>query len=320
MKRLSFIIVFLLFIATSCSKAIVQEHYTFYAMDTVITITFYDTEQSKELAKNVESIYKKYENVADDYHRGNGICTVYDLNEKREAEISFELKELLEFSIEMQKDTDGFFNPCIGRLSHLWKQALEDKKLPKDAIIASELSIMNETDILIEGLHAKLIGEGNIDLGGVAKGFATSKAKEYLDSLDCHSYLLNAGASAIVLGNKKGKDFVVGLSKSFDSGYYKILHLKEKVIATSSIKEQYVKIEDTLYSHLLNPKTGYPAMLYDSISIIGEDSKTLDAYSTACFAMELEELKTFLKNKNLEFVVAKQDKLLFQSEGVEDYA
>ena len=62
MKRLSFIIVFLLFIATSCSKAIVQEHYTFYAMDTVITITFYDTEQSKELAKNVESIYKKYEN------------------------------------------------------------------------------------------------------------------------------------------------------------------------------------------------------------------------------------------------------------------
>lgn len=259
MKRLSFIIVFLLFIATSCSKAIVQEHYTFYAMDTVITITFYDTEQSKELAKNVESIYKKYENVADDYHRGNGICTVYDLNEKREAEISFELKELLEFSIEMQKDTDGFFNPCIGRLSHLWKQALEDKKLPKDAIIASELSIMNETDILIEGLHAKLIGEGNIDLGGVAKGFATSKAKEYLDSLDCHS-------------------------------------------------------------HLLNPKTGYPAMLYDSISIIGEDSKTLDAYSTACFAMELEELITFLKNKNLEFVVAKQDKLLFQSEGVEDYA
>lgn len=81
-----------------------------------------------------------------------------------------------------------------------------------------------------------------------------------------------------------------------------------------------MKIGDTLYSHLLNPKTGYPAMLYDSISIIGEDSKTLDAYSTACFAMELEELKTFLKNKNLEFVVAKQDKLLFQSEGVEDYA
>ena len=99
------------------------------------------------------------------------------------------------------------FNPCIGRLSRLWKQALEDKKLPKDAIIASELSIMNETDILIEGLHAKLIGEGNIDLGGVAKGFATSKAKEYLDSLDCHSYLLNAGASAIVLGNKKGEGF-----------------------------------------------------------------------------------------------------------------
>ena len=72
MKRLSFIIVFLLFIAASCSKAIVQEQYTFYAMDTVITITFYDTEQSKELAKNVESIYKKYENVADDYHRGMG--------------------------------------------------------------------------------------------------------------------------------------------------------------------------------------------------------------------------------------------------------
>lgn len=320
MKKISLLFFFLLLLGTSCTKEVVQEVYNFYAMDTIISITFYDVEQSKEIAKNIEQIYKTYAEVADDFSSGEQVVSVYDLNQKREATITTELKELLEFSLQMQTETNGYFNPFIGRLSHLWKQALDQETIPEDNVIQQELEIMQKTELEFDNLHVKILGEGNIDLGGVAKGFATSKAKEYLEAIECRDYLLNAGASNIVLGSKKGNPFVVGLSKTFSTGYYQLLKIKEKSIATSSIKEQYKKIGDKLYSHLLNPLTGYPAMLYDSISIIGEDSKELDVYSTACFAMEFDQIQEFLANKNLEFILSKEDQILFQSEGVKAYA
>ncbi|MDE7161634.1 MAG: FAD:protein FMN transferase, partial [Anaeroplasmataceae bacterium] len=195
----------------------------------------------------------------------------------------------------------------------------EGKLVPEETI-QEELAIMNNTSIEFDGLHAKLMGEGNIDLGGIAKGYATSKVQEYLASISCTRYLLNAGSSNIVLGNKNGKEFSVGLSKALAGGYFKTLKMKEKSISTSSIKEQHTKIDGIYYSHLLNPKTGKPATYYETLSIIGEDSKVLDAYSTACFAMDLEEIKTFLNEKNLDFIVSKDGKTLFESIGVKAYA
>lgn len=311
-------ILFLILI-TGCTETEKKDSYTFYAMDTFISLTFYNTDNSKDIARTVETIYLTYENIADDFKESENETNVYNLNLKREADVSSELKELLEFSLEMYKDTKGYFNPFIGRLSHLWKASLEEGKLVEDGVIQEELKIMNETSLEFSGLHAKLIGNGNIDLGGVAKGYATSKAKGYLDSIDCHSYLLNAGSSNIVLGNKNGKPFTVGLSKATDTGYFETLAIKEKAISTSSIKEQHVQIGGVIYSHLLNPMTGYPARLYDTLNIIGEDSKILDAYSTAGFAMELEELKTFMEEKKLDFIVSKENKVFYKSIGMQAY-
>ncbi|MDE5856096.1 MAG: FAD:protein FMN transferase, partial [Anaeroplasmataceae bacterium] len=211
MKKVYKIILILFFLlTTSCTQKETKDTFTFYAMDTFISLTFYNVKESKDIAKEVENIYLTYENVADDFQEGRKETNVYDLNLKREADITKELKEMLEFSVEMLKDTNGYFNPFIGRLSHLWKESLEKGKLVEDGVIQEELSIMNETSLELDGLHAKLVGKGNLDLGGVAKGYATSKAKEYLDSIECHSYLLNAGSSNIVLGNKNGNDFTVG--------------------------------------------------------------------------------------------------------------
>lgn len=320
MKKI-FLCLFLFFgLITACSKQETKETYTFYAMDTFISITFYNTPESKAISKNVEDIYLQYESVADDFSNTYSKLTLYDLNETRECDVQTELKEMIEFGLEMMEETNGYYNPFIGRLSHLWKEALEEGKLVPEETVKAELAIMNNTSIEFDGLHAKLIGEGNIDLGGIAKGYATSKVQEYLDSISCTTYLLNAGSSTIVLGNKNEKEFSVGLSKALATGYFKTLKIKEKAISTSSIKEQHVKIQGIYYSHLLNPKTGYPATEYETLSIIGEDSKVLDAYSTACFAMELEELKEFLNGKGLEYIVSKNNTVLYESIGVKSYA
>ncbi len=319
MKKVLFIIIsIILFLSCSCSNTVEKKNYTFYAMDTVINLTFYNTKDSDVIAKEVENIYLKYDRVADDFNESS-LINVYKLNELREATVNTELIELLEFSVLMYNKTNRYYNPFIGRLSHKWKNALEKKEILDSNIIKEELDIMNNTSILIEGLNVRIIGDGNIDLGGVAKGYATSKAKEYLDYMNVKYYLLNAGSSNIVLGSKVEDCFVVGLSKSTDNGYYFKLNIKDKSISTSAIKEQYEIINNNIYSHLLNPMTGYPSNLYDSISIIGNDSKYLDAYTTACFSMELEEMKSFLNENNLDYIVSKNNEVLYKSDGVKNY-
>ncbi|MDE5715971.1 MAG: FAD:protein FMN transferase [Anaeroplasmataceae bacterium] len=308
------------FLLSSCAEGIKKEEYTFYAMDTFISLTLYNVKDSDDIAKTIENIYLKYDSVANDYQTKDTSISVYDLNIKREGIVSEELKELLEYSLEMFKETNGYFNPFIGRLSHLWKDALGEKKLVEDTLIQNELEIMNEGSLEITGNKVRLIGEANIDLGGIAKGYATSKVVSYLESIDCKNYLLNAGNSTIALGSKAGNPFKVGISKALDSGYLTILNIKDKVISTSSIKEQNTKIDGIYYSHLLNPKTGYPANFYDAISIIGEDSKALDAYSTACFSMEIEELEKFLNEHSLDFIVSKNNQIISSSKGVNSYA
>lgn len=320
MKKIAIFFIFLfLGLTSSCAKQETKENYTFYAMDTIISITFYNVKDSKELAKDVENIYLYYQNIADDFAESEGIKNVYSLNLQREAEISDELKELLEFALQMMVETNGYYNPFIGRLSHLWKDALDQAKIVDEAIVQEELIIMQHTTLEFEEKHVRMIGEGNLDLGGVAKGYATNKAKEYLDSKNCTSYLLNAGSSNLVLGDKNGQDFIVGLSKALGTGYFETLQMKNICVSTSSIKEQHTKIDGEYYSHLLNPKTGYPAMFYETLSIVGEDSGVLDAYSTAGFAMELEELKQFLEKKGLDFIVSKENKTLYKSIGINAY-
>lgn len=320
MKR--FILLFYLllsFMLISCSKQVKMENYQFYAMDTVISIRFYNVENSQSISKEIEQIYLNYNQVADDFKSNGQNNSCYDLNINRSLKMSDEFIELLSFGLEMKEVTHGYYNPFIGRLSHLWKDALAGGQLVDEETINLELDIMNHTSIQLEGNLVSIQGDGNLDLGGIAKGYATKKVQDYLESIDCHSYLLNAGNSTIALGDKAGDCFKVGLSQATSNDYYKTIVLKNKAIGTSSIKEQQYRIENTIYSHLLDAKTGKPAMKYDSISIIGTDAGLLDAFSTACFSMELDQIEELLSAYGYDFICSKNNELFHQSVGVNAY-
>ena len=320
MKKVCLLITFMfLLLCFSCSHTPVIETYTMFAMSTNINITFYDVKDSNKVARQIEKIYLKYDMVAGSFDSGFGGLNVYDLNQRRSIVATSELIDMINFAIEMKKDTNGYFEPLLGRLTHEWKTALKEGRLLTKDLIASELEIVNNSSITIKDNLVTLKGDANLDLGGIAKGYATQKVHEYLKSLNINTYLLNAGNSNLILGNKIGETFSVGFRHPFKEGYYKILHLKDIAVGTSSMEHQHSLINGTYYSHLLNPKTGMPATCFDAISIFGLDSGKLDAYSTACFAMGLEATKDFLNKKGYEWMAFKNDDIIYQSEGVVDY-
>ena len=318
MKKLIFLLLIIsFFILTSCNALEISTCNPIYAMDTVIEVKFYNVNDYNEHYQNIKKIYNEYSKLADDFETYSGYKNIYDLNNEREIEASNDLIELIEASIELNKKTNGYFNPLIGRLSHIWKDIIEDKTLNEiknvdNELILNEISIMNSSEIIIEENIVKINGDANIDLGAIAKGFATYKCVEYLKNNNIEGYLINAGESSVALGTKGGNSFTVALQAPYSNNIIKNLEIKNTSIATSSGKHQHIIYENIRYHHIINPFTGYPSNIYDNVNVIIDNALYADCYSTAIFSMNYDDAINFSKNNNFDLILYKDNKILWK--------
>ena len=310
MKRIYIIFVLFLFtIITASCNTLTTYNDQFFSFDTIIKVSI--KANNKKHLKEIKNIYLNINNYADNYNSYNGL-SIKDLNDNREVELNEYNKDLLEKAIELKNNTNGCFNPFIGRLADMWKEAIKNDNVLDSPIISDELNIMNSSSLEFEDNKAKLIGDANVDLGGIAKGYATEMVHKYLFDNNINEYLINAGESNLLLGDTK-KGFNVYLSNPFkENTYYGKINLSKIAIATSSPEHQRKEIDGNLYHHILNPFTGMPSNLYSSINVITDDSMIADAYSTALFSMEIEDLKQFVDDNNIQVIVCKNDEIIYK--------
>ena len=235
----------------------VQEYYDkFISLDTYIEISFKCAKNGKEHMKNIKKIYNDVNIASDNYESRDG-KSLYDLNNNRELELTDTLSALITNSLEARDNTNGYYNPLIGRLSRKWKEAIERNSFLETDVINSELEIMNNSEIKIDNNKVYLIGDADLDLGGIAKGYATEEVHKYLKDNNISEYLINSGESNILTSDRN--DFYkVGLSKPFfdensqaSDKYYGILYVKYKSIATSSPRYKRTIVDNVLYHHIL---------------------------------------------------------------------
>ena len=308
MKKLFLMLCFIFTLALSgCKSIVIQSTSPIFALDTVIEVIFYNEDNYMEHYKEIKKIYQSVDRVAGDFRSNPNKNSVYDLNQKRAIEADPLLADMVRSSVELMEETKGYFNPFIGRLSHIWKDAINTKNLPTPELIKNELEIMNNTSIIIEGNSLTLIGDGNLDLGGMAKGYATEMVRDYLVENNVKGYLVNAGRSNIICGEKAGNSFKIGITDPLTGLVVDYVEGVNLSIATSSHEMQQAVIDDKLYHHLISPFIGYPVNNMDSISISSSSPLRGDVYSTALFLMDIDEIKKLdinviiLKGKRVEY-------------------
>ena len=314
-KKILFIFMLFCFTLVSCESLKITKCNPIYAMDTLIEISFYNTNDYQVHYKKIKEIYNLYDELADDFELSAKVDNIKKLNDNRKIEnADVELIELINESIKLSIATNGYFNPLIGRLSHLWKDSIQsDSPYILDAeVIQSELDIMNSSSILIEDTTISIVGMANVDLGAIAKGYATNKAKEYLESVNVTGYLINAGASSVTMGLKGEDEFKIGLSKPLEDGIIKKILVSNISIGTSSYKHQHKVVNGEIIHHLLNPFTGYPANNYTNVNILCDNATLCDAYSTAIFSMDIEDAKKFAEDNNIDILLF-DDEILYES-------
>ena len=231
-------------------------------------------------------------------------------------EVSSELYNLLKTAFTVKDEGAVNFNPFIGSLSKKWKEALENKTVLSDEIISSELTKMNSSSLeFLDNNKVKRNGDAEIDLGAIAKGYAIDRVYEYLKENEITHYLVDAGSSSILIGEKQSEDgyYSVGLA-NLPNAY---LNLKNCVISTSSNSRQNTVIDGVTYSHIINPNNGSAVNVHDAVIVISEKGYYGDAISTSLVNASLDEIKEVEVNHNIKTIVIDDNKIAYKHESFE---
>jgi thiamine biosynthesis lipoprotein len=248
------------------------------------------TSPYKEAADIVFSEIKRIEGLLSKYKEDSEVSR---LNRTGQLKVSPETFYIIKKAKEFWEVSDGAFDITVAPLLDLWgftdKQYVipEDKKIKNTLdIIGSDKIILNESDNTVKFKHYGM----KIDLGGIAKGFALDCAVRKLKEAAIFSCLINAGGQVYALGDKFGKSWRVAIKDPRSNKFAGYLELKDSSTSTSGDYEQYFIREKKRYSHILSPKTGYPANSgLASVTLIAQDALTADALSTAIFVLGKEK-------------------------------
>ncbi len=269
----------------------------YFAMSTSMEVTLYNVNSADKHLDAIGDIYKMYDRYFDPYISYSQIVNLHTLNANsgKEVVVDESLLEIIETSLWYYEKTNGYFNPLLGDVTQIWKEALKSKTVPTKEEITQAMKYTNASEIVVNrDLKTVMIPSGSkIDLGGLAKGYVNDKIVEYLNTFNITSYLISSGTSSISCGIKyDNTPFKVGITNPDNlHNYLEIVNLKNKGISTSSYYLQYFEVDNTRYHHIINAKTGYPENKYDLVSVIGNNNTDLDVLSTACYSMTLDDIK-----------------------------
>lgn len=168
---------------------------------------------------------------------------------------------------------DYLFDPGIGALARLWGFHKDEyaPALPDAAAIAAwRAGQPSIRDLRIDGTRIRSSSRTlALDLGGYAKGYALDRAASLLRARGVRNALINIGGNILALGDKNGTPWKIGIRDPRGPGHLAVLELRDgEAIGTSGDYQRYFEVGGKRYSHLLDPRTGYPAEGTQAVTVL----------------------------------------------------
>lgn len=214
--------------------------------------------------------------------------------------VSPEMIEVLDLAKKMHDISDGAFDASAGVLFAYWKDVIKSPKtlsgLPEPSFIAAlkEKTGMRYIRIDEKQSTVTILKRGlKIDLSGIAEGYIIDQVVKKLREKGVSSCLINGGGDIYCLGTIHRKPWTVGIRDPREDGaYFDTLSLTDKAVSTSGGYEQFFTRDGRSYSHLIDPKSGYPVdVSLISTTVVAASLGVADALATASYVMGRERAK-----------------------------
>ncbi len=197
-----------------------------------------------------------------------------------EIAVSAELREVLAKALECAQLTDGAFDPTMGPCVRLWKKSLRQARLPDEETLAKAMKSCGWQKLKLTARGVIKTVEGmRVELGGIGKGFGTSKMAAELKEAGIESFCLDTSSDICAGAPPPGKaGWSVKVKRGDGEG---MVLLQNACISTSGDSAQFAQIGGARYSHVLNPKTGLGVTERWQVSVMTQDAALADALATA---------------------------------------
>lgn len=333
-KLLSLILIFTLSVCACAPAEPERKQYTasfLTLFDTVTTIVgrAESEEAFQEKAQRIHDELLYYHQLFDIYNSYEGMNNLKTVNDQAgiaPVVVDRAIIDLLIDSKEYYSLTNGRVNIAMGSVLSLWHDARSDGEddplnayLPEEAKLLEASDHTSIDDIVIDFQASTVFladPQMRLDVGAVAKGWSAQRVAESLES----GLLISVGGNVCATGPKdaEGTPWVIGIDNPDGEGYLHTVYVSQGSVVTSGDYQRWYIVGDTLYHHIIDPDTLYPARYWKSVTIVCEDSGLADALSTALFLLPYEEGLAVLHQCDAEALWMDQDGKLFYSTGFRD--
>jgi len=238
---------------------------------------------------------------------------------ERPVAVDPEIIEVVVRSFDFSRMSDGAFDVTYASVGYLYDYRARQR--PSDEQVAAALPAVDYRQVQVdrERNTIRFLRDGvRIDLGGIAKGYAVDRSIDQLRKLGIEHAMVNAGGDTRLIGDRRGKPWIVGVRDPRNEGKMVTrLPLENEAISTSGDYERYFEEDGVRYHHILVPGTGDVARAIRSATIIGPDATLTDGLSTTVFVLGVERGMALVSRlPGVEAIIVDKDGRIFYSDGL----
>ena len=284
------------------TPALHEFHASGQAQGTTFHITYFAGDSLVKTAQ-FDSIFQKIDGSLSIYKPASLISQFNKATD--EIEMDDHLLNVVRKSLEIYKNTNGISDITVYPLVRAWGFGTSPvTSLPDSAVIKSILPCVGADKIIID--HNRLRKTKpcvKIDLNGIAQGYTVDVIADFLEKNNVQDYLVEVGGELRVKGHKQpgNKLFQVGIESPATDDFgepviQRTMQFESGAVTTSGNYRKYFERGGKIFSHLMDPATGYPIQNeMISVTVYAVDAITADGYDNALMGMGLAGAFEFLK-------------------------
>ncbi len=317
-----------LLLLSGCTKQDKMYKESRMVMDTLCTITVVSPseEKAREAIKTGFARIKKLEQLLNFFSPESELTAINRASGSSPVKVNRETLEIIKKAVEIADYTNGAFDPTIGPVMKLWgftNQPFEPS-VPSENKIRDALRLVNYKKININTPKSEIFLEKKgmeLDLGGIAKGYAADAAIEAIKAKGIKAALVAIAGDIKGFGLKPDmKPWKVGIqsprpadnkSKMKGEDIFASLYLKDKAISTSGDYQRFFIKQGRRYHHILDPRVGYSVSDVISVSVIAPDGFMADGLSTGILVLGAEKGIKLLESMGLSGVIVDSNNEIF---------
>jgi len=279
-----------------------------YSMGSLFKIMLYspNPEQGGQLAEKALALIQAQDDLLSDWKNNSELMRVLPQAWPHPSPISNPLYEALIEALHYNQISQQAFDISVGPLLSLWGFRGGGFSIPSPKALEQTLKAVGSDKIKLysDPPRLQLLAPGmKLDFGGIGKGRALDLAGAYLRQQGIQSAALSCDSSSLFIGAPPNspRGWPVGIKAPDQSeAILKGLWLQDQALSSSGDNQQFFEKEGIRYSHILDPRSGWPAPYRGSMTVLAASAAQADALSTALLILKPEEGKLLAQQEQIQ--------------------